>query len=299
MQRPDIPAIKPITGTAEEIAREERRVASGMLANVVDVHTHLWPDGFYKAILQWFDDHAWRIQFRGHAEAAVEKLRREGVAKNVALVYAHKPGIARFLNGFLTEMKDVIGVGTALPGETDARAIVMDAARAGLRGIKIHCHVQAVAIDDPRTMEILRACEDIGMPAVVHAGRQPRVPGYGIDPFEICEITRTERVLRALPKLKLVIPHLGLDEVSEHFALLDRHENLYLDTSMACADYFDVPIDWTQIEKHADRILYGSDFPITPFDTATRELHVLARRIESDDAFEKIVRTNARTLWQI
>src|SRR5678810_226977 len=105
-----VPDVKPIAGTAEEIAREARRKREGML---------------------------------------------EGA------IYAHKPALAPFLNGFLSEVcraeKNVIGVGTVFPGEPDARKIVREAIEVhGLRGIKLHCHVQGIAIDDPKTLEVLR-----------------------------------------------------------------------------------------------------------------------------------------------
>ena len=300
-----LPEVRPITGTAEEIARADSRVARGMLSNAIDVHTHLWPEGFYRAICDWFDEHAWRIRFRGTAEEAIDVLRRAGTQKNVALVYAHKPGVARILNSFLGEVcradPSVLGVGTVMPGETDARAIVREAITVhGLRGIKLHCHVQCISIDEPRTMEVLEECALLGVPAVVHAGREPRLmTGYGIDPHVMCGAARTENVLRALPGLVLVIPHLGLDEVTRHFELLSRYENLHLDTAMTCAEYFEVPVDFSRIAHFSDRVLYGTDFPIIPFEAPNRELHVLARRIESDEAFERIARGNAMKLWQL
>jgi predicted TIM-barrel fold metal-dependent hydrolase len=297
-----VPEVKPIAGTPEEVAREDRRRAS--MTGAIDVHTHLWPAGFYKAILGWFDEHAWRIKYRGDAEGAVDLLRRSGVASNIALVYAHKPGIARMLNAFLGEVcradKTVIGVGTVFPGETDARKIVREAIELhGLRGIKLHCHVQGVSIDDPRTIDVLRECELLGVPAVVHAGREPRSEGYPADPYEICGAAHVEKALQALPKLRLVIPHLGLDEIEAHFALLDRHENLFLDTAMACAEYFDqTRIDWLALARRSERIMYGTDFPITPFEQPDRELRILARRIEDDASFERLIRGTARAVWQ-
>ena len=298
-----VPEVRPIGGTPDELAREARRAAEGLLAGTVDAHTHLWPEGFFRAICEWFDEHAWKIKFRGDAECAVETLPEAGVGTSVALVYAHKPGIARLLNGFLAEVcraeKSVVGVGTVFPGETDACEIVREAISVhGLRGIKLHCHVMGVAIDDPRTLEVLAECEKMGVVAVVHAGREPRAEGYPADPYEICGAAHVENALRALPKLKLVIPHLGLDEVSEHFALLEKYENLHLDTAMACAEYFPLVPDWSRIARWSHRIMLGTDFPITPFDEPERELRVLARRIEDDGAFERLIRGTARALWQ-
>lgn len=297
------PAVRPLGGTAEEIAREEDRRRRGLLERVVDCHTHLFPDGFYRALRAWFDQNAWSIRFRGNAEEAIDALAAAGVSRLVALVYAHKPGAAAALNAFLAEVcqsdSRVIGVGTVLPGEPDARRIVRDAVGVhGLRGIKLHCHVQRMAVDDPRVLDVLEECDALGVPAVVHTGRAPRAGGYGIDPHEICGVERTERVLQRLPRLKLVIPHLGLDEIDDHLALLDRHENLYLDTTMACADYFEPAPRWDALERRADRIMYGTDFPITPYE-ADRELRVLARRIVSETAFEQLVRGTAKRFWQL
>lgn len=288
-------------GTPQEMAREASRRARGALHDVVDAHTHLFPDGFARALRDWFDKHAWRMRFRGDAEGALDELRREGASRQVALVYAHKPGAARSLNAFLADLcranRDVVGVGTVLPGESDARDIVREAVDLhGLRGVKLHCHVQRVAIDDPRTLDVLTQCQELGVPAVVHSGRQPSNDAYGVSTGAICGKDRTEAVLRKLPRLRLVVPHLGFDEVHEHLELLARYENLYLDTAMVCAQYFAERLDWSAIERWSHRIMYGSDFPITPYE-AGRELRVLARRIESDDAFERIVRGTARAFW--
>ena len=243
------------------------------------------------------------IRFRGTAEEVIAELARAGIGTAVALVYAHKPGAAEVLNRFLAELarahEGVIGVGTVLPGEPRAREIARDAiCLHGLAGIKLHCHVQRLAIDDPRVVDVLAECEALGVPAVVHAGRQPRsADGYGHDTFELCNVERTERVLQALPRLRLVIPHLGVDEVEAYFDLLARYENLYLDTAMVCASYLEPEPDFADVERWSHRIMYGSDFPITPYPVE-REISVLARRVVSDDAFERIVRGTARAFWQ-
>jgi predicted TIM-barrel fold metal-dependent hydrolase len=275
-----------------------------MLDGVVDAHTHLFPDGFYRAIWSWFDAHAWNIRFRGSAEAAADELRRVGVGPLVALVYAHKPGAAAYLNAFLAELcradARIVGVGTVLPGEPGAREIVRSAIREhGLSGIKLHCHVQRMAVDDPRVLEVLGECEALGVPAVVHTGRMPRAPaGYGVDPHDLCGVARTERVLRRLPRLRLLVPHLGIDEIDDYLDLLASYEHLHLDTAMACADYLTPAPRWERVERWASRIMYGSDFPITPYE-ADREISVLAGRVVSDEAFERIVRGTARAFWRI
>jgi predicted TIM-barrel fold metal-dependent hydrolase len=287
---------------AAGVAREERRRAAGLLEDVTDAHVHLFPDAFLAALWRWFDAHAWSIQFRAGAEAALEALAAIGTSRVVAMVFSHKPDAARYLNRWLAELcraaPQVVGVGTVLPGEPDARAIVHEAiAVHGLRGIKLHCHVQKMSIDDPRVLEVLGECAALGVPAVVHSGRQPATTAYGIDPLAICGVDRTRRVLEALPDLRLVVPHLGADEFDAHLALLDQHEHLYLDTAMSCGEYFADRPRIEEVAQKAHRILFGTDFPIIPYE-ADRELRLLARRIVDDRALEHLLRGTAATLWR-
>ena len=299
-----VPPLRPLSQpTPEEAAREQRRRDQGALAGLIDAHVHLCPQPLFAALHRWFDTNAWQIAFRGTSEETVAHLRQHGVARMVALVFGHKPGAARTLNRYLAQLaaaeQGVIGVGTVLPGEPDARAIVREAIDVhGLRGIKLHCHVQRVAIDDPATIDVLAACQELGVPAVVHAGREPASSAYGVDTHAICNVARTRRVLQQLPELRLVVPHIGADEYSDYLHLCEEFPHLYLDTAMACAEYFPEALDWPLLERHADRVLYGTDFPIIPYDVG-RERTVLARRIVSDTAFAQIAGGNAARLWGI
>lgn len=297
----DVPELVPLSDDDPDAAREARRRSAGMLDGVVDAHTHLFPDGIYTALWKWFDQNAWSIRFRAGAEQVLDELSRVGIRTPVALIYAHKEGVSESLNRFLGEMcrahPGVVGVGTVMPGEPDALRLARDAIeKHGLRGLKLHCHVQRMAIDDPRILDVLRLCAEMDVPAVVHCGREPAAAAYGVNPYAICHVERTRNVLRMLPRLKLVVPHVGADEYAQYMALLDEHEGLYLDTAMGCAEYFRVRPDWNDVEKHASRIMYGSDFPITPYE-ADREMRVLARRISDDGALEQILRGTAKRLW--
>lgn len=287
----------------EDLAREARRQAAGQLTGVTDGHVHLFPDAIYHALWRWFDAHAWDIAFRGTAEQTLAQLALAGTHRVVALVFSHKPGLARHLNAYLAGVcrsaPHVVGVGTVLPGEPGAREIVREAIEVhGLRGIKLHCHVQKVAIDDPATLAVLAQCAALGVPAVVHAGREPASAAYGVDTRTLCGAARTELVLRTFPHLRLVVPHLGADEYPEYLELLSRHEHLYLDTAMACAEYFAHRPDWQAVTQWSHRILYGTDFPILPYPV-DRELRVLARRVPDDAALHRILRGTAARLWHL
>ncbi len=247
---------------------------------VFDAHVHLFPEPVFRALWRWFETHAWSVRYRLMAEEVVGFLEAKGVERMTALVYAHKPGMAAMLNRFVAEVAaahaSVVPLGRVLPGEPDAAAVVKEAFDGhGLRGLKLHCHVQRMAPDDPRLDEVYRLASDAGRPVVIHSGREPNNPAYGVDTRALCGVDAVERVLQRYPRLKLVVPHLGADEFVEYGLLLERYPNLWLDTTMVVGDYFPSRPPPGMLERHVDRLLYGTDFPNIPY-AWDRELAKLA-----------------------
>jgi hypothetical protein len=268
---------------------------------VIDAHVHLFPARVQDAIYRWFDRHAWRCRYRLHAEEVVDFLRARGVRRFCALHYAHKPGMARELNRFVAEAArahpEILPLGTVLPGELEAREIVREAlGPLQLRGIKIHCHVQKLAPDDERMDVVYAECAAAGRPIVIHAGREPRVDGYSVDPHAICAAARLERVLQRHPRLRVVVPHLGADEFADYLQLLDRYENLWLDTTMVVAGYFSEAPPPTLFPARADRLLYGTDFPMLPY-AWDRELRRILQTPIDDAARQALLVGNALRLF--
>jgi predicted TIM-barrel fold metal-dependent hydrolase len=268
---------------------------------VVDAHVHLFPPGFFAAIWRWFDAYAWPIRYRLHAEQVVDFLQSRGIRRFCALHYAHKPGVARLLNRFVADIArahpGVIPLATVLPGEPDAGAILDEAlGPLSLRGVKIHCHVQRMGADDPRLDEVYRRCADAGRPVVIHAGREPSIPAYGLDTHALCNAARLERVLQRHPRLTLVVPHLGLDELGEYEALLDRYQHLWLDTTMAIGDYLPATVPPSLFPGHADRLLYGTDFPNIPY-AWDRELARLLAAVPPGPSRDALLSGNALRLF--
>lgn len=282
---------------------EEGGAVPGGLGPVIDAHVHLFPDRLFDAIWRWFDRYGWPIRYRLHTPEVIAFALARGVDRIVALHYAHKPGLARGLNAYMAAVVQqhprVTGLATVLPGEPDAKAILEEAFTAGLAGVKLHCHVQGFGVDDPSLAEIYETCILHDRPVLVHAGRQPTSPGYQHDPLRLCHADRTDAVLRAYPKLRLGVPHLGIDELPAYAKLLERHENLWLDTTMALADYFteDEP-SFRLVEARPDRIMYGTDFPNIPY-AWDRELRRLAARRLPEASLAKLLRETATTFYRL
>lgn len=270
---------------------------------IFDTHVHIFPPRVFVAIQRWFDTNSWNIRYRLETDAIIETLRAGGVEKMVGLAYSHVPGMARALNDFMAEVaarhpEVLIPFGTVLPGEDGAKE---ELARAlddlGFRGIKIHCHVQNIAADDPRLIPVFEAIAERDKVLLIHCGRGPRIPGYPTDPHTFCTPERFRRAIARFPEAKVIVPHLGFDEESAYLQLLDEFPNLYLDTTMAVGGYLGNTPDWSALAKHSDRILYGSDFPNLPYEW-TLEIERLRRELDPESA-ERILWKSSALLYGV
>lgn len=270
------------------------------LPEVIDAHVHLFPDPVFEALWRWFDKNAWPIRYKLYARDVVQFLFSRGVSRIVALHYAHKPGMARALNQFMASLCQdeprIVGLATVLPGEPGAREILEEAFVMGLQGVKLHCHVQCFAPDEETLHDVYEACVRANKPLVVHAGREPKSPAYKCDPHELCSAERIGRVLEEYPGLKLCVPHLGADEFDAYERLLERHENLWLDTTMTMAEFFTGTPPVRLLHCRPERVLYGSDFPNVPY-AWDREIKRLVALGMGEEKLAALIGGNATRLY--
>lgn len=272
------------------------------LPAVIDAHVHLFPEGLFKSIRQWFDQFGWPIRYRLNAEEVLSFLFSRGVRHVVGLHYAHRPGIARELNrhmaGLCSRFDRLTGLATLYPGEPEARAILEEAFDMGLKGLKLHAHVQCYEMGSPVMDELYETCEANGKVLVMHAGREPKSPAYLCDPYAICSAARVKQVLVDHPSLRICVPHLGADEYEAYRDMLRTFDNLWLDTTMMLADYLPGADPTSLSDLRPDRVMYGTDFPNIPY-AWDRELRKLAQMDLPSDTLTNILSRNARAFFAI
>lgn len=274
---------------------EGNRVPEG-LPPVVDAHVHVFPDPLMAAVRRWFDDHGWPVRYRYTSEELIEHLLSRGIAHLILLHYAHRPGMAGELNRYVAELcrRDprLTGLATVFPGEPDAVGVLEDALALGLRGVKLHAHVQCFEVDGPGVREICEFCSRHRIPLVAHFGREPKSPAYRCDPHRLCSADRVQGLLADYPNLKLCVPHLGADEFEAYARLQEDHPNLWLDTTMMLSGYFPGLLPPPLSRFRADRVMYGTDFCNLPY-AWDRELVALAGDEQLLDRRERILSGNA------
>jgi predicted TIM-barrel fold metal-dependent hydrolase len=228
----------------------------------IDAHVHLHPPRLARAIERWFAERCW---LKGHSfepGAVADTLRGRGVRRFCFFSYAHKPGMARDLNRWLSAtaatIPDAIALGTLHPDDPDLDAIAAEATGdLGLRGFKFHHSVQRFRVDDPRLFGVYARAEEAGHVFVLHAGTMPyRDPFTGVEPCA--------RVMARFPRLRVCVAHMGAFQSAEFLALLARYPHLYVDTTMAmsplAAPYVGAEpasVSDDDLLRHQDRVLFG------------------------------------------
>lgn len=281
----------------------EGNALPGPIRRAIDAHVHVFPDSVFSAVRDWFDTYAWRIRYRMKSRDLISFLLDRGVARVVALQYAHKPGMARGLNNYMAGLCQafpgrVTGMATVFPGEDDATGILNTAFDSGLSGVKLHAHVQCFDMNGPEMDLVYGICQERGKPVVMHAGREPKSAHYRCDPYAICRADKLEKVLKAYPVLKVCVPHLGVDELEAYRILIREYDTLWLDTAMVLTDYFPPAMRGDLSGYRLDRIMYGSDYPNIPY-AWDRELKALASAGLGEDGLDQVAFRTANAFFAL
>jgi predicted TIM-barrel fold metal-dependent hydrolase len=253
------------------------------IPGLFDVHVHFLPDNIQQRVWEQFDQagpkigREWPVRYRKSVEDRVALLRDLGVRRFSALPYAHRPGVATYLNDwartFAAEVPESLWSATFFP-EPEAAAYVGALVDEGVEVFKVHVQVGAFHLDDPLLDGVWERLEASGTPIVVHAGSGP-VPNAFTGPEPLA------RVLARWPGLALVVAHLGAPEYDEFLSLAERFERVHLDTTMVFTDFFGElstfpPSLLPRLVDLREKVLLGSDFPVIPYPYL-HQLESLAR----------------------
>lgn len=275
------------------------------LPGLVDVHTHFMPKSVMDKVWAYFDSvgpmvgREWPITYRADETRRVEVLRDFGVRAFTSMIYPHKAEMATWLNSwaadFAAHTPECLHTATFYP-EPSAPDYVVAAIESGAKIFKSHIQVGNYSPVDPLLDGVWAAISDAEVPVVIHCGSGP-APGEFTGPQPIGDL------LRAFPRLPLIIAHMGMPEYDDFLDLAATYENVHLDTTMAFTDFAeeDAPFPANSRQKLrdlGDRILWGSDFPNIPY-TYTSALDAVIRLDLGDDWVRGVLHNNAARLFDI
>jgi uncharacterized protein len=276
-------------------------VADLGLSGIVDIHVHALPDRLQRAVWDYFDrldDPPWPIRYRLPADDRLAALRRAGVIAHTALAYAHKPGMIAGLNDYTLDLADrhdaVLPTFTIYPEDGVAEMTATAIARGGAV-VKVHLQVGRFHATDPRLDAAWELIAAHRLPVVLHA-----TAVYGVDGgAEYCGIDAVRALLDRHPHLVIVLAHLGMPDYDDALDLAVAADRVYLDTAMTLhhgdlspatpAAYLD------RLAEHADRIVFGSDYPTIPHDYAVQVRGLANLRLD-DALLRRVLHDTAREL---
>jgi len=259
------------------------------LPGLFDVHVHFMPDNVMRKVWAYFDNVGpltatqWPITYRGTSDQRLAQLRAMGVRRFPSLVYAHKPDMAEWLNGWAAEFAathhDVIPTATMFP-EPSCSSYVEAAIRGGARLFKVHVQVGGFDPRDPLLDAGWGMLAEAGIPVIVHAGSGP-TPGNFTGPGPIAEL------LARHPTLPMIAAHMGMPEYDAFLDFAEGFDNVHVDTTMCFVDTFgDQEALGRELAPRLaalrDKVVLGADFPNIPHDYA-HQLEVLERLDLGDD----------------
>jgi len=266
---------------------------------LIDIHVHFFPQKIFQAIWEYFETKShglWHINYKLFGQELVQALDQIGISRFTTLVYAHKQGLADYLNDYVLESSktfpQIIPFGTIYAGDGDcakkAKKIFEDYQ---FYGIKLHPFVSKEQVDDNRLFPVYDIMQSLNKVLVCH-------PGSGPVFTQKDGAQRLRNVLNAFPNLKIVVAHCGAFEYGDYTSLADEFEFVYFDTAMNCVH---TPIFENNcpgslfFKKYADRILFGSDFPNIPYDYQD-QIEAIKSRGLGTEIENKIFEQNAKRL---
>ena len=252
---------------------------------IIDFHAHIYPNKIAQKATNATAD------FYGISPACIgtgDELLREGkiagIDEFVLLPVATKSEQVRHVNEFIlgetAAHKEFYGFGTLHP---DCENIMEEAEyilNSGLKGIKLHPDTQRFNTDDERLFGVYDAVQG-KLPLLVHCGDKR---------FDYSHPARLKRVIDNFPKLQVIAAHLGgWSLFGEAFAIL-RDTDCFLDIS-SCTMFLPPERVARYIAGYgADRILFGTDFPLWSPETEVESFRKLPLSAEE---FDKIAYKNA------
>lgn len=231
---------------------------------IIDSHCHIYPDKIaQKASASTSDFYKMPSLFDGKISTLLERGGDAGIDHFIVQSVATTPRQVSGINNFIAKaVADsdgrFTGLGTLHPDSTNIEQEVDEIISLGLKGVKLHPDIQAVAIDDPRMHKIYDACRK-RLPILMHTGDHR---------FDFSNPNRMLPILEKYPDLIVVGAHFGGWSVwDEATKMLSRFENFFVDCSSSL--YAMTPERARELifAYGTDRVLFGTDYPMWEIKT--------------------------------
>ncbi len=265
---------------------------------IIDFHTHIFPDKIAKRTVEALSCGASiPAHSTGDFNGLIKSMEKNGIDISVNLPVLTKASQLDSVTSFAGEINKKAYTGARIisfagmhPDIEDCETALYDIKKKGFLGIKLHPDYQGTYFDDKKYIHILKIAKELDLITLTHSGFDGAYVGQPIK----CTPDRVARVLDAIGGYgKLVLAHMGANELFDQFTDTLAGENVYIDTSYVLpfinSDRFS-----NIMEKHgADKILFASD---SPWQDQGEMVRILKSYVSEPETLEKILYKNAKKL---
>ena len=232
--------------------------------NIIDFHTHIFPDKIAKQALATLaeDSGEYLPRTDGTLSGLLTSMDAAGIGMSVVANIATKPAqmqpIADFC-GHLTGPR-IVPLISVHPGNAmhEVNALFTQAADRGIKGVKLHPMYQGFFIDDRKMYPLYQLIEHFGFFVVFHTGYDIAFPGN-----TQADVERVAVIAREFKDLTIVATHVGGWRQWDRANILGAFGNIYTETSMTLSELDDAAFVKALSAFDEDRVLFGSDSPWT------------------------------------
>jgi hypothetical protein len=174
-----------------------------------------------------------------------------------------------------------------------ARSLVRDH---GARGFKFHPSMQGFAPNDPQFYPLYEQIESLGVPALFHTGQTgigAGLPGGRGIKLRLSDPMLVDDVAADFPELRIILAHPSVPWAASSISIATHKANVFIDLSGWSPKYFPPILVQYANSLLADKVLFGSDFPLL---TPDRWLADFAKLEIKPEVRAKILKHNAARL---
>ncbi|MBM3265619.1 MAG: amidohydrolase [candidate division Zixibacteria bacterium] len=281
---------------------------------IYDVHSHTWryPDHFTETFRRQ------AIRMRGYeVDLTTEfpKYRATAVADGEPVKTVVFGGKARlsglwisdhFVADYCREYPDHLVPFLSLdPTQEGWRDEMAEGhAHLGMKGIKLMPMYAGFYPQDAAFEDLWRYAERHDLPVLLHTG----TTFVDQAPIDTTLPRHLDAVAIRHPDCKIILAHLGHPYEGETVAVIRKHPNVYADISALHYRPFQLYHSLMLVQEYGvwEKLLFGTDYPVTTVDATLRDLRRLNDMLEGTalprldmDQMEKMIHRDARTILGI
>lgn len=263
---------------------------------VIDFHTHLWPDKIAEKAKEFLEASYRRpMTALPTVDNAIKFMDQSGVSKSVIASVATRPDQVDHINNWLFSIKsDRFIKFAALHPFYEKWSYELDRIKDNAQGIKFQPEFQMFYIDDERVFSVYEKIQKLQIPLLFHCGYELSLTGLiQAGPKQMLNVKKH------FPGIKFIAAHMGgfrmWDGLEKDNVILGD-DYFYIDTSSSLV-FMEKEQIYRFLNKHnKNKILFGTDFPV---GNPKENIELIKSLNLEKDFFEKIMHVNAEHLLKI